>query len=172
MELLILCLKVFFARIADVSLGTTRTILIVKEKKGLATLIAFVEVFLWFVIVKEALSTDSNSLWIAFSYAAGFASGTYIGMILSNSLIKGFVGVQVVSDKVNDEMLKIIRDNGYAVSIVNLHNTTDGNVDKKMLYIQINKNKQQKLVELIKSLDNSAFIVVNDTKYVQNGFIK
>lgn len=172
MELLFLCLKVFVARVTDVTLGTTRTILVVKGKKLYATMIAFIEVFIWFVVVKEALNTDSNSLWIAFSYAAGFASGTYLGMVISNAFIPGFVGVQVISNKVSDEMIKTIRDNGFAVSIINLHKTIENDSDKKMLYIQINKNKQDNLVTLLKELDESAFIVVNDTKYLQNGFIK
>ena len=83
MEILILCIKIFCVRIVDVSMGTFRTIVTVKGQKLLASMIGFVEVFIWFVIVKEALSTDSTSIFIAFAYAGGYATGTYLGSLLS-----------------------------------------------------------------------------------------
>ena len=44
MEVLLLCLKIFFARICDVSLGTARMILEKKKKRFLAMITAFFEV--------------------------------------------------------------------------------------------------------------------------------
>ena len=84
MEILILCLKIFFVRIFDVSLGTARTIIMVRGKGFLASIIGFVEVLVWFLIVREALNTNVESIWIAISYSLGFATGTYIGSLLSN----------------------------------------------------------------------------------------
>ena len=66
--LLSLCLKIFFVRILDVSLGTIRTIFSVKGKSLIASLIGFVEVTVWFLVVKEAINTDNNSLWIVFCW--------------------------------------------------------------------------------------------------------
>ena len=99
MELFLLCLKIFFVRIIDVSLGTIRTIVTVKDRRLIASLIGFIEVFVWFVIVKEALNTDETSLFVAISYALGFSTGTYIGSYLSNKYIKGNFGVQVITSK-------------------------------------------------------------------------
>ena len=55
---------------------------------------------------------------------------------------------------------------GYAVSIINLVSKDN----KYMLYIQVDSKKYQKLIKLINSLDNKAFIVVNETKVVYNGY--
>ena len=41
-----------------------------------------------------------------------------------------------------------------------------------MLYIEIKNKSFMKLQDFIKKNDEKAFIVVNETKYVQNGFIK
>ena len=68
MELLILCFKIFFVRIIEVSLGTFRTMETVKGKTKEATIIGFFELLVWFLIVKEALNTTSNSIFIAISY--------------------------------------------------------------------------------------------------------
>ena len=39
-----------------------------------------------------------------------------------------------------------------------------------MLYIQIRDKSLEKLKTLLRKLDNKAFIVVNETKYVENGY--
>ena len=60
-----------------------------------------------------------------------------------------------------------LRNNGYAVSVVE----AKGQQDKKyMLFIEVDNKKYDSLVRLIKSLDDKAFIIVNDTKYVINGY--
>ena len=89
MEVLFLCLKIFFVRILDVTMGTFRTILTVKSKPVQACLIGFIEALIWFLVVKEALNTDSDSIFIALAYAGGFATGTYLGGKLSQKLISG-----------------------------------------------------------------------------------
>ena len=171
MELLFLCLKVFFVRIMDVSLGTTRTIVMVKGKTKLASLIGFVEVLIWFLVVKEALNTDINSIWIAISYAGGFATGTFIGGFLSNKFIKGNFGVQVILSKNDNKVVNALREEGYAVSVIDVKGKDEEN-EKYMLFIEIDKRNFEHLRGLIKELDSKAFIVVNETRMVQNGYIK
>ena len=39
-----------------------------------------------------------------------------------------------------------------------------------MLYIQVDSKKYHSLIKLIKKLDSNAFIVVNETKVVYNGY--
>ena len=39
-----------------------------------------------------------------------------------------------------------------------------------MLFIEIDSSKYKELTKLIKKLDKNAFIVVNETKYVHNGY--
>lgn len=169
--LILLCIKIFFARILDVSLGTIRAILTIKGKNGLASLTGFCEVIIWFLVVKEALNTDMNSFWIPISYAAGFASGTYIGGFLSEKFISGNLGVQIVTSHKDVKLIKAIREEGYGVSVIDV-NTHVKETEKFMLFVEINKKKLSHLQALVKKLDEKAFIVVNETKFVQNGYFK
>ena len=171
MELLLLCLKVFSVRILDVSLGTMRTIVTVKGKTKTASLIGFVEVLIWFLVVREALNTDIESIWIAISYAGGYATGTLIGGYLSNKFIKGNFGVQVILSENNDSIIDTIRKEGYAVSVIDVKGQ-DKSKEKYMLFIEIDKKRFDHLKSLIKELDEKAFIVVNETRMVQNGYFK
>jgi len=168
MELFLLCLKIFFVRILDVSMGTLRTVITVKGKTLYASLVGFVEVFIWFLVVKEALNTNETSIWIAVAYSLGFATGTYIGGILSKKLIDGNLSVQVITSNLN--MVDTLRNEGYGVTVMDVEGK-DKEVDKYMLFIQINKKSMTHLQRTIKNIDNSAFIVVNETKFIENGFI-
>ena len=98
MELILLCIKIFLVRILDVSLGTLRTMYVVKEKKILAASIGFIEALIWFLIVKEALTVSNPSIYIAISYAAGFSIGTFVGSSLAKNLILGKIMIQVYSN--------------------------------------------------------------------------
>ena len=170
MELFILCIKVFFGRIFDVSLGTIRTIMTVKGKKIYATTIGFFEVFIWFIIVREALNTNVSSLWIAFSYALGYATGTFIGSTIAENFIKGTLSIQVITSSKNDKLVNELRNIGYAVSVINAKGKD--NKEKYMLYMEINKKNLSEIKDFIKNIDENAFIVVSETKLVQNVFIK
>jgi uncharacterized protein YebE (UPF0316 family) len=163
-----LCIKVFFVRIIDVSLGTVRTIVTVKDRKLLASFIGFIEVLVWFLVAKEAISTDSNSIWIAISYSLGFATGTYIGAFISSKYIKGNFGVQVITS--NLKLVNKLRNEGYAVSVIDVKGHDVSN--KHMLFIEIDKKDFLHLQKLIKQDDSKAFIVVNETKFVQNGYFQ
>lgn len=168
--LLILCVKLFFVRILDVSMGTVRTILMVKGKKNIASIVGFIEVAIWFAIVKEALNTDIESVWIIFSYAGGFATGTYVGGLLSDLFIKGSFGLQIITAK-NTDVVSVLRNNGFAVSVVDVKGQ-DEKIEKHMLFLEINKKHFNSIQKLIKSIDPKAFIVVNETKFVENGYFK
>lgn len=168
--LLFLCLKIFFVRIIDVSLGTIRTFFSVKGQNLIASIIGFVEITVWFLVVKEALNTTNNSLWIVFSYASGFSVGTYIGGILSNLLIEGNLGVQIITSGNSNNLIKALRKEHYGVSVIDVRGQEE-NI-KHMLFIEIHNKNLNHLKKIVKDIDPKAFIVINETKYVQNGYIK
>lgn len=170
MNLYSLCFKIFFFRIIDVSLGTFVTVLTVKNKRTIATIVGFIDVLIWFFVVKEALNTNETSILIALSYAFGYAFGTFIGTTLSNKLINGMISVQVVLDKLPKRKIDEIRNNGYAVSQIDC--VGKDNSKKIMLFIEVSKKNFNNLKSIIKNIDDKAFIVVNDTRYVVNGFFK
>ncbi len=168
MNILILCLKIFFVRIIDVSLGTARTIIMVRGKGLLASIIGFFEVFVWFLIVREALNTTESGLFIAISYSLGFATGTYIGSIFSEKFIESNLSIEVITEK--KELADKIRKKNYGVSVLNVNGQED--VQKYMLMIEIKNRKLNNLKKLIDEFDKNAFMMIKETKLVQNGYFK
>lgn len=170
--MLFTCLYIFLARIVDVSMGTIRTVLIVKGKKISTAIIAFFEVLIWFLVAREALNTDIKSILIPICYAGGYATGTLIGSYISNNLLNGLIGVQVIVKQTKtNKILKEIRNSGFGVSVLDLKKTQEKE-KKDMLFIQLNKKSLKKLTRIIRTIDPDAFLVINETKYVQNGLIK
>ena len=167
MTLFFMCIKIFFARLIDVSLGTFRTINTVKGRDLIAALIGLVEITVWFLVVKEALNTDNNSYFVVAAYALGFSVGTYIGGKISKMFIKSNLEVQVILSNKDDNVVSEIRKKGFGVTAIEVKGTKD---TKYMLYIQIRDNTLENLKKIVRKLDSKAFIVVNETKYVENGY--
>ena len=167
MTIFLMCIKIFCARLVDVSLGTFRTINTVKGRDLIAALIGLVEITVWFLIVKEALNTTYNSIWIVISYALGFSVGTYIGGKISKRFIKSNLEVQVVLSNKDENVVSKIREAGFAVTSIEVNGSKNS---KYMLYIQIQNQSLERLKTLLNKLDKKAFMVVNETKYVENGY--
>lgn len=159
------CLRIFCARIVDVTLGTLRTVLFVRGKSLPSFVIAFFEVLIWFYTTRIVLKTEESTFLIAIFYALGYATGTYIGSKISKK-IKSVVGVQVVVKKNKNNLINKLRSINYGISVIPMKDKND------LLLIEINNNKLNELMDIIKEYDEDAFVTVYDTKYVNNGLIK
>ncbi len=164
MNLFLLCIEIFLARILDVSLGTIKTFYVVREKRLIASLIAFFEVLIWFLVAREALNTDINSIIIPISYSLGFASGTYIGILLSSKFIHGNLTVAIISSKIKNKDINMLKDKGFGLTSIKV------NGNKRYLMIEIVKKDLEMLKNAINEIDENAFIIVNESKFTQNGF--
>ena len=169
MTVFLSCLKIFFCRIMDVSLGTFRTMLTVKGKNLPAALIGFCEIFLWYVIVRDALTGDAPVIATAVAYAGGYATGTYIGGKISSKLIKGHVVVHVITSGRNESMLAAIRSAGFAITVLDA-NGSEYSGEKYLVIADVDKSALTNYKTLVKSLDNDAFILVLDTKNYFGGY--
>jgi len=171
MSLFFVCIKIFFARILDVTIGTVRSNVSLRDKKFIAAILAFFETLLWFLVAREALRIDISSILIPISYSLGYASGTLIGSFISSKLIHGVVMVQAIVDENNERILKEMKAKGYLVSIIELKNNFDGN-PRMMIYLQVNSQTLKKVEKIIRRCDRDAFIAISDTKKVMNGYVK
>ena len=169
MDLFLLCLKIFFARITDVTLGTVRTVQTVKGRTLIAGFIAFFEVVIWFLIVREAIQTEAK-IWIVIAYSGGYATGTMLGTLVSKKFINSVISVEVITSKGTPENIDLIRSKGYGISVFD---TVDNIGEKKqMLLITLNSRNLNDLKNILHDIDEHAFIVVDELKIVHNGYIK
>lgn len=168
--MLFTCFTIFFARIIDVSISTFRTLIMVKKKSFIIPVLAFCEVFIWFMAARKALNTNIDSILIPICYSLGYATGTYIGGWLSRRIIKNVNTIEITTQKNNKKLINTLRNKGLALSIISLKNTYEE--PKDLIIVDVKSRLTNETVKLIKELDKKAFIVVKDTKIVHNGYIK
>ncbi len=175
MEILLLCIKVFFCKILEVSISCYRTVSMVKGKALLTAGLALIEGLIWFLVIREALVFESPTLFttiiLSLSYALGYATGNYVGCKIASKFTGGMVQVQVVMTSKNDEVIKKIQDAGYALTIIT-SNATAFSGEKYMIFSEMKQAQFPSFKALVYSLDEKAFVMVNETKLVFNGFIK
>ena len=165
MKTLIMCVEVFLARMIDVSIGSVRTILLVKGKNIISMILAFIEILIWYFVAREILTSRDTSLYLVFSYAGGYAFGTYVGGLINKYFVRGNLTAFVVTSLKNKSMVDKLKKAKYGVSVLSYE---DG---KMVLLIELAKKNLNKLKSTIKEIDDSAFLVVNESMHVENGFM-
>ena len=81
---------IFIARVTDVTVGTIRLIFVSRGMKILAPIAGFFEVLIWLMVIGQVIRHMTNPMsYIA--YAAGFATGNYVGIHLAEKLSLGVV---------------------------------------------------------------------------------
>ncbi len=156
---------IFFARVADVSLGTFRTIVVFRGHKFLASFIGFFEIIIWLVAAAQVL-TNLDQWYLALAYAGGFAVGNFVGMWIENRFAIGNELIRCISFN-RDVLAEKIRNEGFKVV------SFDGNMGEdnpvELLLIIEKRRNVPSLIRLIKELDQTAVYSVSDVKSVYEG---
>ncbi|MBR1748754.1 MAG: hypothetical protein IJ743_03050 [Bacilli bacterium] len=163
------CLKIFFARILDVSISTFRQHILFRGKIFIGPILAFFEVFIWFLVAREALLVSVDSIWIPISYSLGYATGTLLGSLIAKALMKGYVSLQVILNAENTELFEALKKKGYKYSLIHLDSEGD---DKEMMLLSVQASSMKKTLDFILSYEENAFISISDSRTVYNGTLK
>lgn len=163
-----LYLKIFLGKMLDVTLSTLSTMNIVKNKRLSASIIGSIDVLVWFIVVKEAITTSNTSIFIPISYALGYGCGTMLGLIISNMVIKNIFSVLVITS--NKNITKIISSNNYGGTILNSKGLKD-NKNNYMIISQVNGKKIKDFKKIINKYDNKAVVIIIDSKNVLNAYL-
>jgi uncharacterized protein YebE (UPF0316 family) len=161
----VLPVLIFCARICDVSLGTIRVIFISKGIKYIAPIIGFFEVIIWLLAIGQVMNNLTNVVaYIA--YGAGFASGTFIGMLIEEKISLGLTSVRIITKKDPAELIQYLRSHNYGVTSIDGEGAT-GKV--KMVYTIIKRQDLAHVVSVIKQFHPNAFYSVDEIKSVSEG---
>ncbi|NLO71682.1 MAG: DUF2179 domain-containing protein [Porphyromonadaceae bacterium] len=156
---------IFLGRIFDVTLGTLRIIFVSKGKRGIAPVIGFFEVFIWIVIISQILAR-ANDLIAYLSYAGGYATGTYVGMLIESKLAFGVLLYRVYTQENGSTLVKKLNENGFGATLVHGEGSI-GKVD--VIEIVLDRNQIKNVENVINSFDKDAFYVTEDVRNTQNG---
>ncbi len=162
----LLALAIMAARIADMSLGTVRTLVMVRGYRNVATCLAFFEVIIWLLVARRVLREDA-AWWELLAYAAGFAAGIWIGSRFEGRLALGNEFVRVVSWEQGPKLAAVLRDAGHRV--IELQGKMENDRPIDILQLVVPRRDISKLLNLVKDTDPSAFYTTSDVKSIHLG---
>ena len=155
---LLLGIVIFLARVADVSMGTMRTISIVQGRTKIAFLLGFIEVSVWLVIISTVIHSIAEKPILGVFYALGFSTGNVAGILLEKRLAFGHIILRIISTKSGKEIGEKIRKSGHAVTAFQGEGLT-GPVT--MLYVVCLRKEQNDVVQVVKRIEPEAFYTVD-----------
>lgn len=161
----VLPILVFLARVTDVSLGTLRIIFISRGKRNLAPLLGFVEVFIWITIVSQIVSHAHNML-AYLAYAAGFASGAFIGMYIEGRLAIGTQIILAIVQENAQTLINHLRSGGYGFTCVD---GLGANGPVKLVYTIVQRRNLEDVLSIIRQTHPNAFLSIQDVRSTQQG---
>ncbi len=159
---ILLPLFIFLARIVDVSLGTLRIIFVTKGMRHIAPLVGFVEVLIWIIAISRIMQNLDN--WLCYiAYAAGFASGNFMGMLIEEKLAIGHEMVRVITRRDATNLINELREKGYGVTSVKAEGI-DGKV--AVIYLIVRRSMIKEVLGIINKNNPRALYTVEAIKYV------
>lgn len=158
-------LLVFASRVADVTLGTLRIIFTSRGRRNLAPLLGFVEVLIWIIMVSQIVR-NAHSLTAYIGYAAGFATGTYVGILIEERMAIGTLVLRIILAKGADELSSALRAAGFGVTSVS-GDGAKGAV--KLLYTIIQRKKLKTVTGIIHKTCPGAFFSVEEVHSSEMG---
>ena len=161
----LLPIVIFFGRIIDVSLGTLRIIFVSKGEKDKAPLIGFIEVFIWVVVISQILSR-ANDMVAYLSYAAGYAAGNYVGLILENRIAYGVILCRIYTQKNGFELIKTLNKLNIGATMTHGKGSTN---EVDIIETVVDRKEMKSLELAINNFDSNSFYVVEDVRTKKNG---
>jgi uncharacterized protein YebE (UPF0316 family) len=165
----ILPFLIFIARIGDVSMETIRVIYISRGIKYLAPVIAFFEIIIW-LLAMEVVMGDLSNIANFFAFAFGFATGTYVGLIIEEKLSIGMVIMRIVTtEESNEEITSFLQSENFGVTSLDAKGAR-GNV--KMILTLVNRIDVPRITEHLQSTNPHAFFSIEDVRYANEGVFR
>lgn len=159
-------LAIFALRVVNISLDTVRFMLVLRGKKLLTWILGFIQSIMYVVVISQVLASMDNVLNIV-AYAAGFSTGTTVGMWIEKRLAIGHVQLNVVSTTLGSAVAAALRTNGFAVTEVPARGK-DGTVS--LLHVDVNRNDVDNAETVILEADPTAFVTAEDVRPMRAGF--
>ena len=159
---------ILLAKIFEVSIGTTRIVLITRGERVLGAAIGMVEVIIWVGLVSTVLVDVTSDPLKVVVYAIGFGMGNYIGSIFEQRLGIGNIRIEViVLDNHGEELAQQLRNKGYAVTVIEGKGM---NGNRHVLLMNIRRKNHHEIIDMIKVMQANVVITINDIRPVYGGY--
>jgi uncharacterized protein YebE (UPF0316 family) len=133
--------------------------------KRVAPILGFFEVLIWILIISKVMQ-HASTFWCYVAYAAGFASGNYIGMMIEEKVALGHVILRFITTKPAGELISILNTKGFGATSIDAEGAT-GHVN--IIFCIVKRDSLNEVVSYIKNFNPNAFYTIEDVKSVSLG---
>jgi uncharacterized protein YebE (UPF0316 family) len=162
----LLTLVIFGLRVFDMSLDTLRVLFVLRGRRPLAWILGFFQSAIWVVAITSVINNLENWFNII-GYAAGFATGNVVGMIIDERLAIGHAHLRIISSRRGTAVAQAIRNAGYAATEISGQGK-DGTV--AMINSSIRRRDITRVRREVFQIDPTAFITVSEVRPLHRGF--
>jgi uncharacterized protein YebE (UPF0316 family) len=157
--LLLTALGIFALRILDVSIGTLRITYLVRGQRSIAGGLSFFESLVWLTAAAQVItSLDAPIKFVA--YAAGYATGTVLGVSIERWIAAGNTLLRVVTPVSSAAVDVPLRDAGFYVTSLNAQGR-DGDV--RVLFTVLPRRKVPDALRIVRSAAPNAYVTLEAT---------
>lgn len=159
-DYLVMPLLIFIARVGDVSINTLRIMFMMNGKKNIAPFLGFFEALIWLLAIGQIFQNIDNPLSYL-AYAAGFGTGTYVGMYFDEKLAFGRVLVRVITPAPMVDLMDYMKEHDHRFTNVG----GEGRFGKvNLLFTVLKRESLKSFIEKVRSLDEKAFYTIEGVK--------
>jgi uncharacterized protein YebE (UPF0316 family) len=159
-------LGIFALRVSDMTFDTLRMLFVVRGRKGIAWVLGFAQSVIFVIAITSVLSHLDNPLNVI-GYAAGFATGNVVGMLIEERLAIGHVKISIVSSRLGANLADGLRQSGFAVTEIPARGK-DGMVS--MLSVSVQRRDVPRVQAFVHQADAEAFVIAEDVRPLRRGF--
>ena len=159
-------LGIFALRVGDMTLDTLRLLFVVRGKKWIAWILGFCQSVIFVIAITSVLQNLDNPLNVI-GYAAGFATGNVVGMLIEERLAIGHVHINIISPRRGAAIVEHLRANGFAVTEIPARGK-DGMVT--LMQCDVLRKNVEQVRALVNEIDPDAFITAEDVRPIRRGF--
>jgi uncharacterized protein YebE (UPF0316 family) len=139
--------------------------LFLRGKKNIAPILGFFEVLIWITAISKIMQNlDHYVNYVA--YAAGFATGNLVGMIIEEKLAYGILMIRIFAHERGQELVSSLNTSGYGATVVDAHGARE---KIHLIYTIVQRNELDKVIGVINTFNPNSFYTIEDVKSVNQG---
>jgi uncharacterized protein YebE (UPF0316 family) len=147
-------------------MDTLRMLFVMRGRKGIAWVLGFFQSVIYVLAITSVINQLNNPLNII-GYAAGFATGNVVGMLIEERLAIGHIHLRIISPRLGVSMARVLRDAGFAVTEISARGK-DGMVS--VLSVSVLRKDVPRVETLVHENDPEAFMTSEDVRPVRRGY--
>lgn len=164
-------LFIFSMRVADSMLGTVRLIFLMRDWRWAAMALAFIEALIFALATAGVLATLSQNVVNLMAYCLGYATGSYLGMVLEARFVTSYVIVRLVArnGSSGDALADLIRQLGHGVTEVE---ALGGGGEVTLLHSVMRRQDVNPLLKAVHRAFPQTFVTLEEARTVRRGWMR